>query len=71
MDLEKNKKLMNMINSLSDFDYDLIYALMERLYENRDTEEELDEAINEMDVEQLETLLGEDYLEKIMHWKRN
>ncbi|MDO5041106.1 MAG: hypothetical protein Q4D95_03350 [Peptoniphilus sp.] len=71
MDLEKNKKLMKMINSLSDFDYDLIYALVERLYESNDSLEDLDQQMDEMDIDQLETLLGEDYLQKIMQWKRN
>ncbi len=71
MDLEKNKKLMKMINALSDFDYDLIYAIVERLYESGNLDFDDDEDMDEMDVDQLETLLGEDYLQKIMQWKRN
>ena len=80
MDLERKKELDKMLSTLSDYDYDMVYALVERLYEDYETSNESTDSLKKgkesfkddlggMDEDQIESILGDDYLEKLMMWK--
>ena len=80
MDLERKKELDKMLSTLSDYDYDMVYALVERLYEDYEPSNESPDSLNKdkgnfkddlggMDEDQIESILGDNYLEKLMMWK--
>ena len=83
IDEERHYKLNQMLVSLSEFDYDMVYALVERLSEDsqdvdeaQEVEDKLDDQygqdyIDRLDEKSLTDMLGEDYLERLMHWKND
>lgn len=83
IDEERHYKLNQMLVKLSEFDYDMVYALVERLSEDsqdvdeaQEVEDKLDDQysqdyIDSLDEKSLTDMLGEDYLERLMHWKND
>ncbi len=86
IDEERHYKLNQMLVNLSEFDYDMVYALVERLSEdsqNLDEAQEVEEVedklddqygqdyIDSLDEKSFTDMLGEDYLERLMHWKND
>lgn len=86
IDEERHYKLNQMLVNLSEFDYDMVYALVERLSEDsqyldeaqevEEVEDKLDDQygqdyIDSLDEKSFTDMLGEDYLERLMHWKND
>lgn len=83
IDEERHYKLNQMLVNLSEFDYDMVYALVERLSgdsqdvdEAQEVEDKLHDQygqdyINSLDEKSFTDMLGEDYLERLMHWKND
>lgn len=86
IDEERHYKLNQMLVNLSEFDYDMVYALVERLSEdsqNLDEAQEVEEVednlddqygqdyIDSLDEKSFTDMLGEDYLERLMHWRND
>lgn len=86
IDEERHYKLNQMLVNLSEFDYDMVYALVERLSEDSqdlDEAQEVEEVedklndqygqdyIDSLDEKSFTDMLGEDYLERLMHWRND
>lgn len=86
IDEERHYKLNQMLVNLSEFDYDMVYALVERLSEDsqdmdeaqevEEVEDKLDDQygqdyIDSLDEKSFTDMLGEDYLERLMHWRND
>lgn len=86
IDEERHYKLNQMLVNLSEFDYDMVYALVERLSEDsqdmdeaqevKEVEDKLDDQygqdyIDSLDEKSFTDMLGEDYLERLMHWRND
>lgn len=83
IDEERHYKLNQMLVNLSEFDYDMVYALVERLSEDSQDMDEAQEVkdklhdqygqdyIDSLDEKSFIDMLGEDYLERLMHWRND
>lgn len=83
IDEERHYKLNQMLVNLSEFDYDMVYALVERLLEDSQDLDEVEEVedklhdqygqdyIDSLDEKSFTDMLGEDYLERLMHWRND
>jgi hypothetical protein len=84
IDKDRHIKLNELLLNLSDFDYDMVYALVERLSSDTNSEQTNDDNqsdqdenpygqdyIDSLDEDSFKQMLGDDYLERLMHWRND